>query len=200
MGQTELQVTDGDGRVPEPTRLGAPTPAPPAALGSSWSRQGADPGRRLTLGDELVIGRAESGEGSLGDDPELSRRHARLYRDAGGRLTIEDLGSANGTFVNGVRVSEPTALELGDSVRVGLTTLELTEPDRSEPPSAPAASAARRRIASAARRRIASAARRRPAPPPPRRRLRGRLRRPHRRRPPTRSARERCSPGAGSRT
>ena len=50
-----------------------------------------------------MIGRAASGEGRLGDDAELSRRHARVARDADGRLTIEDLGSANGTFVNGVR-------------------------------------------------------------------------------------------------
>jgi pSer/pThr/pTyr-binding forkhead associated (FHA) protein/tRNA A-37 threonylcarbamoyl transferase component Bud32 len=129
VGQTELQVTDGEGHVPEPTRLGAP-------LAELLVTQGADPGHRLQLEGELVIGRAESGEGGLGDDPELSRRHARLFRDAGGRLTIEDLGSSNGTFVNGVRVEEPTVLEVGDSVRVGLTSLELTEPGRSAPPAA----------------------------------------------------------------
>ena len=222
MGQTELQVTDGEGRVPEPTRLGAPAPAPPApAPRELVVALGAEPGRRLTLSDELVIGRAESGEGSLGEDPELSRRHARLYRDAGGRLTIEDLGSANGTFVNGVRVSEPTALELGDSVRVGLTTLELpSRAGRRHRPPRRRAAAARRAIGSATCRGIASAAPRRPPPPPPRRRrppphrrrprlgrqrprlrrLPGPLRRPHRRRPPTPSARGRCSPGAASRT
>ena len=80
-----------------------------------------------------MIGRAVSGEGRLADDPELSRRHARVARDAEGRLTIEDLGSANGTFVNDVRVSEPRALEPGDSIRVGETTMELAEAGRPPP-------------------------------------------------------------------
>ena len=56
-------------------------------------------GRRVTVGSELVLGRAVSGDGRLSEDPELSRRHARLARDAAGQLTIEDLGSANGTFM-----------------------------------------------------------------------------------------------------
>jgi pSer/pThr/pTyr-binding forkhead associated (FHA) protein/tRNA A-37 threonylcarbamoyl transferase component Bud32 len=140
MGQTILQVTDREGRVPEPTRIGTPAPGPPPAR-ELVVTQGAEPGRRLALEGEFVIGRAESGEGRLGDDPELSRRHARVFRDAAGRLTIEDLGSSNGTFVNGVRVEEPTPLEVGDAVRVGLTSLELSEPGRATPaPAAPPAS------------------------------------------------------------
>jgi pSer/pThr/pTyr-binding forkhead associated (FHA) protein/tRNA A-37 threonylcarbamoyl transferase component Bud32 len=127
VGQTVLQVTDGTGRVPEATRLGA---AAPTELGARAGEQllvtdGMAKGRRLTLGDEFVIGRAVSGEGRLGDDPQLSRRHARVARDSDGRLTIEDLGSANGTFVNGAQVRERQVLEVGDSVRVGRTTLEL---------------------------------------------------------------------------
>ena len=107
-------------------RLGPPSSRSPTPTGTSPSRpsvaspavthvpipeelvvvEGPAKGHRLTLDEEMVIGRAESGEGRLGDDPELSRSHARVSRDAG-RLTIEDLGSANGTFVNGVRLSEP---------------------------------------------------------------------------------------------
>ena len=84
-------------------------------------------GERLTVETELLLGRAMSAEGRLGDDPVLSRRHARLARDAEGRLTIEDLGSANGTFVNGVQVHAPAVLNVGDVVRIGLTTLQLVE-------------------------------------------------------------------------
>jgi predicted Ser/Thr protein kinase len=75
----------------------------------------------------------------LEDDRELSRRHARVTRDASGRLTIEDLGSANGTFVNGQPVRERQPLKAGDSVRVGATTLEVTDSGRAPTP-APVAS------------------------------------------------------------
>jgi pSer/pThr/pTyr-binding forkhead associated (FHA) protein/tRNA A-37 threonylcarbamoyl transferase component Bud32 len=153
VGQTVLQVTDESGGVPEPTAGGAAVPTEKAAEPAEQLlvTDGTVKGRRLTPGDELVIGRAVSGDGRLGDDPELSRRHARVARDADGRLTIEDLGSANGTFVNGVPVHERRVLEVGDTVRVGRTTLELTpspapaaEPsplpaEPSPPPAEPAA-------------------------------------------------------------
>ncbi len=99
---------------------------------------GTAAGRRLTLRDELVIGRTVSGEGRLSDDHELSRRHARVARDASGQLTIEDLGSANGTFVNGERVGGRQVLKVGDSVQIGSTTLQLTHVGRAPAPPAPA--------------------------------------------------------------
>jgi len=137
LGQTVLRVTDVSGRVPEPTRLGAaPTRLATGAAEQLLVTDGKAKGRRLTLGDAFVIGRAVSGEGRLGDDPELSRRHARVARDATGQLTIEDLGSANGTFVNGEPVRERRALKVGDSVRVGRTTLELTGAEGPSPAAA----------------------------------------------------------------
>src|SRR4051794_21542872 len=72
---------------------------------------------------ELVIGRSTPGIGSLGGDSEISRVHARVFRDPSGQLTVEDLGSTNGTFVNGNRISSPTPLRPGDELRVGQTTL-----------------------------------------------------------------------------
>jgi pSer/pThr/pTyr-binding forkhead associated (FHA) protein len=145
VGRTALQVRDSSGQVPERTMVpmaaptGVPTgvPAPPPPADEELVvTAGASAGRRLSLGDELVIGRAVSGDGALSDDHELSRRHARVARDASGRLTIEDLGSANGTFLNGERVHGPQPLGLGDSVRIGSTTLQLTEVGQA--PAAPA--------------------------------------------------------------
>src|SRR3954467_12359589 len=80
-------------------------------------------GSSIGLEQELVIGRATPGDGSLGGDGEISRVHARVYRDASGQLTVEDLGSTNGTFVNGTRVGAATPLRPGDQLRVGQTTM-----------------------------------------------------------------------------
>src|SRR5690349_16372990 len=136
LGTTELAVTDPNGEVIAPTKAGelsvTRVPVPKEVVVIS----GPAEGMHLTIGDELVLGRAQQGDGRLGDDPELSRRHARIHIDDG-RVTVEDLGSANGTFVNGERIAEPRALEPGDSVRVGRTTLELPGA-----PAAPAAAAA----------------------------------------------------------
>src|SRR5215218_4751777 len=90
--------------------------------------EGKERGKRLAVEAELLIGRAApEDEGRLGDDPEISRRHARVYRSADGMLAVEDLGSANGTFVNGDRIDAPRALAPGDVVRVGKTVLQVTE-------------------------------------------------------------------------
>ncbi|HWH43484.1 MAG TPA: FHA domain-containing protein, partial [Thermoleophilaceae bacterium] len=82
-------------------------------------------GTQIQLEGEFQIGRAAPAEGRLGDDPELSRAHAKVYRDPQGRMVIEDLGSTNGTAVNGQRISGPTVLNPGDTVQVGKTTMTL---------------------------------------------------------------------------
>src|SRR5690348_880850 len=67
--------------------------------------------------DEITIGRREDNLVHL-PDRNVSRRHARLVqRD--GTILLEDLRSANGTMVNGVRISEPVPLGDGDLVRIG---------------------------------------------------------------------------------
>lgn len=80
-------------------------------------------GDTLVVEDELVIGRHAEGPGRLSEDEEISRRHARLSREATGDYALEDLGSSNGTFVNGLRIQSPVLLSLGDSIEVGATTL-----------------------------------------------------------------------------
>jgi pSer/pThr/pTyr-binding forkhead associated (FHA) protein len=141
MGKTVLQVTDRSGAVAASTGASTGAPAGDAARVTAEPGEvlvvtaGQALGRRLTPGDELVIGRSVSGDGGLSDDLELSRRHARVAREESGGLSIEDLGSANGTFVNGERVHGRRTLNVGDSIRVGTTTMELTDPGRAPAPA-----------------------------------------------------------------
>jgi hypothetical protein len=85
-------------------------------------------GGQIQLGDEFQIGRTAPGEGRLGDDPELSRVHAKVSRNAQGQIQVEDLGSTNGTAVNGRRITAPTVLQPGDTVQIGKTTLQFQDP------------------------------------------------------------------------
>jgi pSer/pThr/pTyr-binding forkhead associated (FHA) protein len=72
----------------------------------------------LTLdGDELVVGRSQDC-GQTIDLPMISGRHARLFR-SGDRVLIEDLGSANGTFVNGRWLEGQAELRPGDAINLG---------------------------------------------------------------------------------
>jgi hypothetical protein len=84
--------------------------------------EGSRAGERIEITSELVLGR--EGADVIIEDDELSRRHARL-RPADGAVEVEDLDSLNGTWVNGMRISEPTRLAPGDVLRLGMTTLEL---------------------------------------------------------------------------
>jgi serine/threonine protein kinase/predicted component of type VI protein secretion system len=128
----------------------APTNAPPPSSGGS--ALGAFPsdtlvlkvtagpaaGASLTVDGEFLIGRQAPAEGKLGNDIEISRRHARLTREADGRFLIEDLGSTNGTFVNGTRVSAAVALSPGDEIEVGDTKLTVEAPEAEAPEAPPA--------------------------------------------------------------
>lgn len=58
------------------------------------------------------------------DDDYASGRHARVYRDDRSWF-VEDLGSTNGTHVNGERISAPAPLQAGTQLRIGTTVLEL---------------------------------------------------------------------------
>ncbi len=80
-------------------------------------------GDTIVVDDELVIGRHAEGAGRLSEDEEISRQHARISREATGDYAIEDLGSSNGTFINGLRIQSPRLLALGDSIEAGATTL-----------------------------------------------------------------------------
>jgi DNA-binding winged helix-turn-helix (wHTH) protein len=75
---------------------------------------------------ELILGREPGLPGTI-DDASVSRRHACLRWDSTG-VFLADLGSKNGTFVKGVRVSEPVALEDGDEIRLGLVSFVYRAP------------------------------------------------------------------------
>lgn len=81
-------------------------------------RTGPTPGATFILeGDQLTIGRDSTNEIVI-NDAEVSRRHARLTFQ-GGKYVLEDLGSTNGTFVNGQRLAGPRVLKAGEVVSFG---------------------------------------------------------------------------------
>ncbi len=93
----------------------------PRAAGRAWLEvRQADPRRVDLYAGPLAIGRAPENDLVL-DDRRVSRRHAEV-RLRLGRYTLHDLGSTNGTFVNGRRVAE---IVLGDADRISLGGVEL---------------------------------------------------------------------------
>jgi ABC transport system ATP-binding/permease protein len=81
---------------------------------------GPNAGQTVDVEEEIVIGREDTDLAI--DDEEMSRRHAVVRRHAN-RLQVEDLGSTNGTFVDGTRIAEPTLLGGGAEIKVGTTVL-----------------------------------------------------------------------------
>jgi pSer/pThr/pTyr-binding forkhead associated (FHA) protein len=113
-----------------PQAISAPDPAP-APDGPKITLQIMNSGRRINLdiGDDLLIGRKDNARGIFPDvdlgldggyDAGVSRRHAILAHKQN-TYTVEDLGSSNGTFVNGRRLAPqtPTTLEHGDELKCG---------------------------------------------------------------------------------
>jgi class 3 adenylate cyclase len=84
---------------------------------------GAEGGRRIRIGERLTVGRGTDA-GLLIDDPEMSRAHA-AFRPTEDGLEIQDLGSLNGTWVNGERIISSTPLAPGDVVKIGTTRIEV---------------------------------------------------------------------------
>jgi pSer/pThr/pTyr-binding forkhead associated (FHA) protein len=111
----------------------APPPAPaPAAKPAvkarrSWRLLVVEPpatsGRTFDVDGELTIGRAAGCGVSLPDDTFVSSVHARVY-ESDGDIFVEDLGSTNGTLVNGAPLTAATQLRKGDRIQVGQTVLE----------------------------------------------------------------------------
>ena len=130
---TATTVTgSGNGLQPLPAAIAVPTLT--VVYGPSRDRWG----ERIRPGSRAIpLDRVSSVfPGGPLDDREVSRVHARLVPAPGGRVGVEDLGSKNGTFVNGARIGGAThLLDPGDIVRIGDTlllyhaTLEPSPPD-----------------------------------------------------------------------
>ncbi len=81
-------------------------------------KSGPTPGATFPLeSDQLIIGR-DASNGVAINDVEVSRKHARLTLQ-GGKYVLDDLGSTNGTFINGQRLAAPAVLKAGDIVSLG---------------------------------------------------------------------------------
>lgn len=81
--------------------------------------------------EQLTVGRSAGNDLVLAD-PEVSRRHMRVVRRTDG-FAVEDIGSTNGTFVNGQRISHLTLLQDGDAIDLG-DTVRLRFVSTAQPP------------------------------------------------------------------
>jgi len=115
---------------PQPQELESP---PPPARRAKRHRgeprvfmisQGNQAGLSADLaGGVVMIGRGADCQLILNDD-YVSTRHARVVSTPNG-IYVEDLGSTNGTYVNGQRITAPTTITFADTVRIGKTILKL---------------------------------------------------------------------------
>ncbi len=86
-------------------------------------RSESQQGQEFEVNDVVVLGRSDETDVVL-DDPYASEFHLRLVSQENGMM-LHDLGSTNGTYVNGRRVSAPTELKRGDTIQVGKTVMEI---------------------------------------------------------------------------
>jgi pSer/pThr/pTyr-binding forkhead associated (FHA) protein len=101
-----------------------PTKRPRGAPTQVVIVDGANAGESVSLDEApILIGRGADAAIRL-DDDYVSTRHARIA-SSGDQWFVEDLGSTNGTYIGSHRLTQPTTLQLGSTVRIGKTTLEL---------------------------------------------------------------------------
>lgn len=118
-------LTDGVTIAREPTK---PTVQPPSSMLELLVDGGPTAGWTIPIGvGEYVVGRAPTAAIRI-PDGSLGRNHAKFTVHPDGRVSIEDLGSQNGTFVEGRRISGPADVALGSLIRCGTTLLSLSPP------------------------------------------------------------------------
>ena len=106
-------------RIPEPPRASVPATAGHLLVRASPVFPA---GTIILLDTDVVFGRAEDSDVPLVADGTVSGRHARVFKREGSPY-LEDLGSTNGTFVNGQPLAAERRLRPGDVVSVGATEL-----------------------------------------------------------------------------
>lgn len=123
------KVPTGPMAPPIPAAAGTPSNAA-AAPGGGPALQvvvaGPYEGRRFPLADEITVGRAPGCGVVLTDDTFVSQVHARVFR-RGREIWVEDLGSTNGTVVNGERVTRATKVGRGDTIQFGETVTRVVK-------------------------------------------------------------------------
>ncbi len=114
MTPDQARATHAAGIMPQLTSPSARRPVLIAVYGSN-------PGTIYSIDRELVIGRADDASITVQDD-RVSRHHTRLVTQGPESVVVEDLGSKNGTWVNGRRVTT-AELHNGDTIQVGNETV-----------------------------------------------------------------------------
>lgn len=100
------------------------TQSPTVARALTILEPAGSAGQRFEVLAEMTIGRAAGCHITL-DDTFLSQLHARVLPSEDG-LVVEDLGSTNGTYLNGHRLTSPVALEPGDRLQLGGVVFEIS--------------------------------------------------------------------------
>jgi len=111
--------------VPVPVPAAAPAPPPPVAEGPGPKLlvlSGPETGKKLMLRHGFTIGKAPGSDLSLAHDGYASTNHATIHMDGSGNCQIVDNSSTNGTYINGVRITDSRLFD-GMSVRCGSTEL-----------------------------------------------------------------------------
>jgi FHA domain len=104
----------------------APTSPPAGRLVVVKSPALQEGERRHLDSSPITIGRGSQNDVGLGDDQYASARHARIEPRQDG-VWVHDLGSSNGTYVNGTKLTRPRKLAPGDLIRVGQTDLRFEQ-------------------------------------------------------------------------
>ncbi len=130
--QPRLEVARTEGGVMAPTvpfgdEPSEPHSLPPGIADTQRMRRGGliSATRRLEVGQSMVLGRAPTADVVL-VTPNVSQFHARISREEAGMM-VEDLGSTNGTWLNGVKVTSKTLLDPADDLRLGPHRVEVNE-------------------------------------------------------------------------
>jgi phosphoserine phosphatase RsbU/P len=107
--------------------VATPTPAVPQSPKELLVRDGEGKVIYVALDkDRITLGRSNACQLAFPDDSGLSRQHMAITRTPDGGWQIEDLGSKNGTIVNGDRIEGPVAFNVGDKAVAGHVSLEFT--------------------------------------------------------------------------
>ena len=105
------------------TGAGSAVARPKAGTDVVFVRSESQSGLRVSVKEGVVIGRSDNADVVI-DDPYASDLHLRFGLQEGA-MVVHDLGSTNGTYVNGRRVTSPVGLNRGDAVQVGKTIMEV---------------------------------------------------------------------------